>query len=253
MELLLERGYRGITFADAVRGAAGKLMAVTFDDAFHSVLALARPILDRLGVPGTVFVPTDFPDRDAPMSWPGIEEWVGGPHEDELRPISWEGLGSLASGGWEIGSHTRSHPRLTRLSDERLEAELTGSRAECEGRLGLPCRTLAYPYGHRDPRVVEAARGAGYTAAATLPTKIEAAAPLEWPRIGVYRPDGSRSFRLKVSPLIRRSALLAPLGPDHRPAAALAAPRTPAQLGPAVLGHRPERCVHDHTQTHATP
>ena len=60
VELLLERGYRGVTFADAVRGSAGKLMAVTFDDAFHSVLALARPILDRLGVPGTVFVPTEI-------------------------------------------------------------------------------------------------------------------------------------------------------------------------------------------------
>jgi peptidoglycan/xylan/chitin deacetylase (PgdA/CDA1 family) len=79
LKLLMERGYRGVTFGEAVRGAAGKLVAISFDDAFISVLENARPILDRLGVPGTVFVPTDFPDRDAPMPWPGIDEWARGP------------------------------------------------------------------------------------------------------------------------------------------------------------------------------
>ena len=51
LELLLRRGYQGATFHDAVtRPRAGKTVAVTFDDAYLSVLELALPILDRLGV-----------------------------------------------------------------------------------------------------------------------------------------------------------------------------------------------------------
>ena len=56
----------------------GKTVVVTFDDAYLSVLELARPILDRLGLPATVFVPTDWPARDEPMRWPGIDQWMGG-------------------------------------------------------------------------------------------------------------------------------------------------------------------------------
>ena len=45
---------------------------VTFDDAYLSVLERAYPVLASLGLPGVVFVPTDWPDRAPPMSWPGI-------------------------------------------------------------------------------------------------------------------------------------------------------------------------------------
>ena len=52
------------------------------------------PILDDVGFPATVFVPTDYPERPAePMSWDGIDGWLGGPYERELRPMSWEQLG----------------------------------------------------------------------------------------------------------------------------------------------------------------
>jgi len=54
---LLERGYEGATFSDAVnRPLAERTLAVTFDDSYRSVIELAAPVLARLGVPGTVFV-----------------------------------------------------------------------------------------------------------------------------------------------------------------------------------------------------
>src|SRR4051812_47434883 len=68
LSLLLERGYEPVTFTAAVRGVGGKrVVAVTFDDAYRSVLDLAHPIMERLGVPGTVFAPTDWVGRDEPM------------------------------------------------------------------------------------------------------------------------------------------------------------------------------------------
>ena len=56
-------------------------MAITFDDGYRSVLELALPILEELGVPATLFVPTDYIGSERPMSWPGIERWTGGQHE----------------------------------------------------------------------------------------------------------------------------------------------------------------------------
>src|SRR3954453_13690337 len=51
VELLLRRGYHGATFEQAVTGGARRSFAVTFDDAYRSVCALARPIMEELDVP----------------------------------------------------------------------------------------------------------------------------------------------------------------------------------------------------------
>jgi peptidoglycan/xylan/chitin deacetylase (PgdA/CDA1 family) len=203
--LLVRRGYTGATFHEAVAAPlARRTLAVTFDDAYRSVLERAFPILSRLELPGSVFVPTDFAGREAPMSWPGIDRWIGGEHESELIGMSWSDLRRLADAGWEIGSHTRSHPRLTELDDGALMSELRGSREHCEQQLGARCRSLAYPYGDVDERVVEAAAKAGYEAAGTLPRRLVGTGPLAWPRVGVYHADGDRRFRAKVSPAMRR-------------------------------------------------
>jgi peptidoglycan/xylan/chitin deacetylase (PgdA/CDA1 family) len=201
---LVRRGFRGATFTEAVDHAAHpRTLVVTFDDAYASVLERALPILSRLGLPGTVFAATDHVGH-AVMSWPGIDRWLGTPHEGDLAGMSWDQLGSLAAAGWEVGSHTRSHPRLTELDAESLSGELSGSRQEIEERLGAPCLSLAYPYGDTDDRVVAAAGEAGYRAAAALESRLGPREPLRWPRVGVYHDDARWRFRLKVSPLVRR-------------------------------------------------
>jgi peptidoglycan/xylan/chitin deacetylase (PgdA/CDA1 family) len=205
LELIAGQGYRGATFHEAVHSPpAAKTVAVTFDDAYRSVIDLGLPILERLGLPGTVFVPTAFTGSEAPMAWPGIDQELGGPHASELIPMSWEELARLAAAGWEVGAHTRTHPHLTELDDDALVEELRASRRDCESNLGLPCRSLAYPFGDEDERVVRATGQAGYTAACTLPATLHSASPLRWPRVGVYRDDDGLRFRLKTSPLILR-------------------------------------------------
>jgi peptidoglycan/xylan/chitin deacetylase (PgdA/CDA1 family) len=202
---LLERGYEPVTFTEAVLSDAGsKRLAVTFDDAYDSLRTHAAPVLAKLGVPATVFVPTDFAGRDGPMAWPGIDEWLTTPHSGELTPLDWDGLRELADSGWEVGSHTRSHPRLTELPDILLAAELTESRTEIEQHLDRPCLSIAYPYGDVDERVIAAARDAGYTAGAALPTTFEQPRRLSWPRVGIYRADTGLPFNLKVSRAVRR-------------------------------------------------
>jgi peptidoglycan/xylan/chitin deacetylase (PgdA/CDA1 family) len=203
--LLVERGYRGATFMDAVHDPpARRTVVITFDDAYHSVIDRALPILSQFGLPATVFTVTGFADSDDPMTWPGIDGWLGGPYEPELAPMSWDELGQLAAAGWEVGSHTVTHPRLTTLDDAKLAEELTRSREVCSERTGTECRSLAFPYGDYDDRVVAATKEAGYSAAATLSARLHRPEPLRWPRVGVYHADDMHRFRAKVSPSVRR-------------------------------------------------
>ncbi len=220
LELLIERGFKGACFTEAVTSPPHeKTLAITFDDAYRSVLDIAQPILERLNLPATVFVPTDYVAKDGILRWPGIDQWLDGPSASELEPMSWSQLESLEAAGWEIGSHSGSHPYLTALDDAALENELARSKAACDEHLDRPCVALAYPYGDVNARVVAAAARAGYKTAAALPQRLAPKSALEWPRIGIYRGDGDIRFRLKVSPTMRRlreSPLWNLIGVAHR-------------------------------------
>jgi peptidoglycan/xylan/chitin deacetylase (PgdA/CDA1 family) len=194
-----------VTFAEAVRGEyEGKVVAVTFDDGYRSVLEVAKPILDAHGMPATVFLVTDYVGSERSMSWEGIDRWLDGRHADELMPMSWAEARQLVDEGWEIGSHTRTHPKLTEVDDARLREELEGSRAECERQLERPCETVAYPYGDLDLRVEEAAMRAGYAAGAALTPRFGRPPAFCRPRTGIYQIDGQRSFGIKTSRTVRR-------------------------------------------------
>lgn len=52
-----------------------RAFAVTFDDGFENNVSVARPILDALGVPATVYVTTRFIDENG-MSWIDRIEWA---------------------------------------------------------------------------------------------------------------------------------------------------------------------------------
>lgn len=203
---LRRTGYRGITFTDAIqRRARGKEVAVTFDDAFATVSSLAKPVLDEAGWPATVYAVTSFAAGGEPLRWPGVDHWADGPHAGELASLDWDGLRELRDAGWEIGSHTVTHPHLTETPDAELDRELADSREAIEAALGDPCPSIAYPYGDVDVRVIEAAGRAGYATGAALPARWGEIGTLEWPRVGIYRPDDLRRFRLKTSRATRRT------------------------------------------------
>lgn len=211
LSLLRRRGYVGLTFADSERARlAGRLpkrtVVVTFDDGFASTLR-ARPVLERAGFPGTVFVASEFVDSEDPLSFIGGAAVSAPPHE--LAPLTWGELTELRELGWEIGSHTATHPLLPKLEAAELRSELERSRAAIEERLGS-CDTLAYPYGVADERVAGAAADAGYLAACTLTGAHRIDERFRRSRVGIYRGDSGLRARAKLSPIgqkLRRTAL----------------------------------------------
>lgn len=205
---LLRAGYVGTTLSGSLEPGGRRRLVVSFDDGYASMVTLAAPVLARLGVPGTLFVPTDYVGAHH-LVWPGIEQWLDGPHADELRPLDWDGVRALADAGWEIGSHTCSHPHLTGLEDEALARELSESKALVEAELGRPCPAIAYPYGDVDARVTGAAAAAGYTVGVGLPSHwTDDTDPLCLPRVGVYNGATALKFRVKTSPAVRRLRIL---------------------------------------------
>jgi len=196
---LLRRGWRPTTFSDAVLGPRDRgAFAVTFDDAFATVRTYAAPVLRQFGVRGTLFVPTSFMEGEGMLSWPGIKGWHETAHVGELRAMTWEQVGELAEYGWEIGSHTHSHPHLTELDDAGVRQELAVSRDELTRHLGRPCDSIAYPYGDVDDRVEDLARQTGYRTAAALPGSFTHLNLHRYARLGVYHNDGPVRFWLKV-------------------------------------------------------
>jgi peptidoglycan/xylan/chitin deacetylase (PgdA/CDA1 family) len=203
LSLLRRRGYVGLTAVEAEqRRQDGRLpprtAVVTFDDGFRSVLR-AKPILDELGFPATVFVVTSFVESGEPLRWPGLEQ--------SEESLGWPELELLRENGWEVGSHTATHPLLPDLGDAELERELVDSRATIRKRLGS-CETLAYPYGRADDRTAAAAARAGYLAAFTLGRAHWPDEPLRRPRLDLRGVDRGVRLRLRLSTgaaLARRS------------------------------------------------
>ncbi|UJA19999.1 polysaccharide deacetylase family protein [Thermoleophilia bacterium SCSIO 60948] len=205
--LLKRRGYRFATIDDAIAsGPADRVAAISFDDALRSVAERARPVLDAAGAVATVYAPTDLIGAERPAAWSRVDGWLDGPHRDELVAMSWDELGGLASDGWQVGSHTLSHPRLPELDVAEIERQLAGSKRELEDRLGFECTSLAYPYGLLDDRARAAAERTGYANAVGTARCRPAgpADPYSIPRTVINRVDSERRFAVKTSATMRR-------------------------------------------------
>lgn len=81
--------------------------------------------------------------------------------------LTWEEARIAQSWGISFGSHSMTHPILTRLDDEALKQEIQLSRDVIESMTG-GCHLLAYPNGDHDDRVRAAVQRAGYRWAVTM-------------------------------------------------------------------------------------
>jgi peptidoglycan-N-acetylglucosamine deacetylase len=67
----------------------------------------------------------------------------------------------------EIGSHTLTHPDLTRLNARQVEVELRDSRSWLEDLIGQPVTSFCYPNGRHGRGLARRVAAAGYTVGRT--------------------------------------------------------------------------------------
>lgn len=87
------------------------------------------------------------------------------------RFMSWDDARALGAAGFDLGSHTVTHPILRSLSSANLRRELRESRAAIEAQTGRPCTALAYTNGRArdiDGLVLAETAEAGYDYAFTV-------------------------------------------------------------------------------------
>lgn len=148
MGLLKYLGYSTVTPSQLVSVLlnGGELPAhpivITFDDGNLDIYHLAFPIMKEYGFVGAFYIVANRLESD------------GFIHVDQLK--------EMAAAGWEIGSHSMSHPDLIQ-NHTSLKNELLNSRLVLEKALGVSVTSFAYPYGLTDDYILKQMRGYGYT------------------------------------------------------------------------------------------
>jgi peptidoglycan/xylan/chitin deacetylase (PgdA/CDA1 family) len=127
------------------------MVSVTFDDAWKSQYNIGIPILERYGVFGTFYITTQYFDTP---------EYSGFMTKEEVL--------DMHRRGHEIGGHTITHPDLASLTQVALERELRDSKTVLENLIGVPVRSVAYPYGSYNASVIEMSKRVGYESGRTV-------------------------------------------------------------------------------------
>ena len=122
-------------------------VVITIDDAYSSVYKYAWPIFKKYNLPFTLFVSTDVIDNKTPGY------------------MNWEQIRILRDHGVTIGSQTKSHPHMFKLTREKIIQELSISNKRFIDEIGGTPKYFAYPYGEYNLEVIEQVKLHGFIAA----------------------------------------------------------------------------------------
>lgn len=138
--------------------------AVTLDEMmnawFHHGTLPQKPIVitfDNGYLPQVTFAPRVM----AKYGWPGVLNEIT---ENHLHPKQ---LWPIIHRGWEVDSHSLTHPDLTTLDAAELQAQVADSRKYLQRTFHIPVNSFCYPSSKYNDAVIAAVKAAGYTNAVT--------------------------------------------------------------------------------------
>ncbi len=173
LRYLKEQGYTIVTVAELAarlekNESVDKYIALSFDDGYKNNYSVVLPLLQKYDAKGSFFV---------------INRDIG----DELHMNEQEIKGLIAA-GMELGSHTYSHNPLAKIDEKYLVWETDTSRYWLKKKFdGYIVRTLAYPNGSYNDRVIAAAKKYGFYRALTGHVGINTAATYKNAPMEMYR------------------------------------------------------------------
>lgn len=173
-----------------------KRVNISFDDGFRDIYQYAFPIFKKYQIPFTLYLTTDFPEGKADVWWIQMEQFLsveafekmmsrvyecpkpmastmhdltGTQPDPELcrsLALSWEEIQEMVDSGLcTVGSHTVSHPGLTRIGEGACLHELMESRRLIREKLGQDAIHLSYPHSMENDHVREMVSKSGYVSA----------------------------------------------------------------------------------------
>jgi peptidoglycan/xylan/chitin deacetylase (PgdA/CDA1 family) len=138
---------------------ATKRTVITFDDGYTNVLRYGLEPLAAAGFKAIQFLVADLLGKY--NIWDVPQGEAPEPMMDAAQVRAW-----LAA-GHDIGSHTLSHPFLTKLPPAQAREEIMASRKKLEDLFGRPVAHFCYPYGDWNESVRDLVQAAGYKTACT--------------------------------------------------------------------------------------
>ena len=184
MRWLARKGYTAVTLSDLFDAwyddaeIPSKPVVLSFDDGTRDQHDTAAPILAAAG-------------------WPGVLNLkVLSLNQHELDD---DMVNEMLGQGWELASHTRTHPDLAGLDPATLKTEIAGSRKALQRRFDVPVDFFCYPSGSYDQAAIDAVEAAGYRGATTTVEGLAtSAAPYELARVRIEPGDGAAGLVAKL-------------------------------------------------------
>jgi len=185
-----------------------KTVVITFDDGYQGVLLDALPIMKSYEVPATVFLAAGYIGVSGQFPW--LKIVADHSRGENLQPLTWEEVATLAGAGIEIGSHSFSHRLLPLLSKEEVRDEVLRSQAVIAESTGTAPRSFALPFSfpvrHRAwpffaETLAAALQEGRYHSCCTMARgHVNATSnPFLLNRIAIIKHDDLSSFRAKVT------------------------------------------------------
>jgi peptidoglycan/xylan/chitin deacetylase (PgdA/CDA1 family) len=162
MLLLSMWGYRGLSMHELepyLSGEkTGRVVGITFDDGYQNNVQNALPILRRRAFTATCYAVSSMIG--------GNNVWDNGlvAQKPLMTQADWK---AWLAAGMEVGSHTRTHADLEKVSTDQSRNEIEGSKHELESILGCQVRHFCYPYGRYGAEHSQMVQQAGYATATT--------------------------------------------------------------------------------------
>ncbi|MBI5384614.1 MAG: polysaccharide deacetylase family protein [Verrucomicrobia bacterium] len=169
----------------------GPAIVLTFDDGFRNTLEYGLAPLAEHGFHAIQFLVADRLGQTNEWDLPAGE--VPAPLMDMAQVRDW------LSAGHQIGSHTLTHPWLTRLPLAQAREEISASKKKLEDEFGVAIAHFCYPYGDWSEAVRDLVAEAGYVTACTTEFGVNppGAHPLALQRVTArYRSRNWKNFKL---------------------------------------------------------
>ena len=165
MRCLKASGFRVVPLKEILSFVRGdivheNLAAITFDDGYQDFFDNAYPVLKEHGYPSTVFLVSDLVGRENLWDHPKVHA--------RKKLMDWETIFRLRKEGIIFGSHTRTHPFLSKLPPQHVVDEIKNSKVFLENRLQTPAEFFCYPYGDYNKELIHVVKESGYIGAFTI-------------------------------------------------------------------------------------
>jgi peptidoglycan/xylan/chitin deacetylase (PgdA/CDA1 family) len=148
MAWLHNHGYQAVTLDEMMHAwyhggtLPRKPIVITFDNGYLPQITEAPHVMSHYG-------------------WPGVLNEIT---ENHLHPAQ---IRSILKIGWEVDSHSLTHPDLTTLDASELQQQVADSRTFLRRTFHIPANSFCYPSSRYNAAVIAAVKAAGYTNAVT--------------------------------------------------------------------------------------